>query len=87
MIRILGYTDRLGTQLYNQKLSDDRAQLIKQYFIQHGVKEEIIFAAGRGPENPIVQCNSNLPRSELIGCLAPNRRVVIEVDGYIEENI
>lgn len=86
-IRILGYTDRLGTQLYNQKLSDERAQLIKQYFIQHGVKEDVISAVGRGPENPIVQCNINLTRTELIACLEPNRRVVIEVDGYIEENI
>lgn len=84
-IRILGYTDRLGEQGYNQKLSDDRAQLIKQFFIDHGVSEELMIAIGKGPENPIVQCNSNLPRTELIACLAPNRRVVIEVDGYIEE--
>lgn len=84
-IQILGYTDRLGTQSYNQNLSDERAKLIKQYLINHGVNEDVISAVGRGPQNPIVQCSSNLARTELINCLAPNRRVVIEVDGYIEE--
>lgn len=86
-IRILGYTDRLGSHEYNQKLSKDRAELIKEYFTYHGVNNRLITAIGKGPENPIVQCGSNLARTELIACLAPNRRVVIEVDGYIEESI
>ncbi|PKF31671.1 OmpA family protein [Acinetobacter proteolyticus] len=86
-IRILGYTDLLGSYEYNQKLSKDRAELIKKYFSYHGVNNQLITAIGKGPENPIVQCNSKLARTELIACLAPNRRVVIEVDGYIEERI
>ncbi|KXZ71199.1 OmpA family protein [Acinetobacter venetianus] len=86
-IRILGYTDILGSDEYNQKLSKDRAELIKEYFTYHGVNNGIITAIGKGPENPIVQCGSNLARTELIDCLAPNRRVVIEVDGFIEERL
>jgi outer membrane protein OmpA-like peptidoglycan-associated protein len=86
-IRILGYTDILGSNEYNQKLSKDRAELIKEYFTYHGVNNGVITAIGKGPENPIVQCGSNLARTELIACLAPNRRVVIEVDGYIEESL
>ena len=86
-IQILGYTDFLGSQEYNQKLSTDRAELIKEYFTHHGVNDRLISAIGKGPENPIVQCSNKLERAELIACLAPNRRVVIEVDGYIEERI
>ncbi|KAF1026043.1 MAG: Outer membrane protein A [Acinetobacter bereziniae] len=86
-IRIFGYTDILGSHEYNQKLSKDRAELIKEYFTFNGVNNGLLAAMGKGPENPVVQCSSNLARAELIACLAPNRRVVIEVDGFIEETI
>lgn len=86
-IRILGYTDRLGTQSYNLNLSQDRADTVKQYLIYKGVNHQIISAIGYGPENPVKECANNISRNELINCLAPNRRVVIEVDGYIEEKI
>lgn len=87
LIKISGYTDRLGTANYNVKLSQDRADAIKQYLISKGVSAEIISAIGYGSENPVKECENNISRTELISCLAPNRRVVIEVDGYIEKKV
>ncbi|MGQ0858254.1 OmpA family protein [Acinetobacter baumannii] len=86
-IKVLGYTDRLGAPNYNLKLSQDRADTVKQYLIYKGVNPQIISAIGYGPENPVKECANNISRNELISCLAPNRRVVIEVDGYIEEKL
>jgi hypothetical protein len=84
-IRITGYTDRLGSPSYNQKLSQDRAESIKQYLVNRGVNPNIVSSQGRGPAQPVTACDNNLSRTELINCLAPNRRVVVDVDGYIEQ--
>lgn len=84
-IRITGYTDRLGSPSYNQQLSQDRAESIKQYLSNRGVNTNIMRSQGRGPAQSVTECENNLSRTELINCLAPNRRVVIDVDGYIEQ--
>lgn len=84
-IRVLGYTDRLGTQNYNLRLSQNRANTIKQYLVYKGVNPQIISAIGYGADYPIKECANKISREELIKCLAPNRRVIVEVDGYIEE--
>ncbi|MDR2248498.1 OmpA family protein [Acinetobacter sp.] len=84
-IRITGYTDRLGTPSYNQKLSQDRAASIKQYFANRGINPNIIVSEGRGEAQTVEGCGSRLSKAELINCLAPDRRVVIDVDGYIEQ--
>ncbi|WP_327857417.1 OmpA family protein [Acinetobacter guillouiae] len=84
-IRITGYTDRLGSLSYNQKLSQDRAQTIKQFLANRGINPKIIMSQGRGSAESVTECESNLSRVQLIKCLASNRRVVIDVDGYIEE--
>lgn len=84
-IRITGYTDRLGSVSYNQKLSQARAESIKQYLSNRGINPNIVSSQGRGPAQAVTACENNLSRSELINCLAPNRRVVVDVDGYIEQ--
>ena len=84
-IRITGYTDRLGSLSYNQNLSQDRAESIKYYLVSRGIDSNIVSSQGRGPADAVTECESTLSRTILINCLAPNRRVVIDVDGYIEE--
>lgn len=84
-ITITGYTDRLGSLSYNQKLSQDRAESIKQYLATRGIHPDVMSSQGRGPAHAVTECESNLSRTELINCLAPNRRVVIDVDGYMEQ--
>lgn len=82
-IIINGHTDRLGSQAYNQKLSERRAMAVSDYLVSQGVAAEKIETMGMGKTQPLpeVKCANNQPRRALIECLAPNRRVVVDVMG------
>ena len=80
IIIVTGHTDRLGSQQYNQKLSDRRAEIVAAYLKDKGVSAPID-TLGVGKTQSIKPCSDKLARKELISCLAPNRRVVIEVRG------
>jgi OOP family OmpA-OmpF porin len=76
-IVITGYTDRLGSDRYNQALSERRADAVKSYLTSKGVAANRLRAQGRGEANPVVACSDKrLPA--LIQCLEPNRRVEVE---------
>lgn len=83
MVIVTGHTDRLGSQQYNQKLSEKRAEAVKAYLVKKGVKADLIDTMGAGKTQavPGVSCADTLPRKKLIECLAPNRRTVVEVKG------
>jgi OOP family OmpA-OmpF porin len=74
---ITGYTDRLGSAAYNQKLSERRAMAVMTYLADHGTDASRLKAVGKGEANPVVTC-SNKKRVDLIACLEPNRRVEID---------
>jgi OmpA-OmpF porin, OOP family len=76
-VSITGYTDRLGSAVYNIRLSQRRADAVKMYLSQKGVAESRLIALGKGEENPVVQCNDK-KKATLIECLAPNRRVEVD---------
>ena len=78
-ISVAGYTDRLGSDEYNQVLSQRRAETVAKYLVAKGVPDDVITAEGHGKAEPVVQC-ADQARSTLIACLAPNRRVVVRVD-------
>ncbi|HJV52727.1 MAG TPA: OmpA family protein [Noviherbaspirillum sp.] len=80
LVMVTGHTDRLGSQQYNQKLSEKRANAVSTYLKNRGVTAEIE-TLGTGKTQSVQSCPDTLPRSKLIACLAPNRRVVIEVRG------
>ncbi|MNO01512.1 Outer membrane protein A precursor [compost metagenome] len=44
-----------------------------------GVPGELVEAVGEGSTRPLVKCDMQQPRAQLIRCLEPNRRVEIEV--------
>ena len=76
-VTIAGYTDRLGAESYNQKLSERRANSVKEYLVGKGVAANRLSAEGRGEANPVVTCD-NKRKADLIKCLEPNRRVEVE---------
>lgn len=80
-IKLVGYTDRLGSEQYNQLLSERRANTVKEYLQRKGITNPID-TSGRGEADQIVQCgNTNKPSKALTDCLQPNRRVTVEVRG------
>jgi OOP family OmpA-OmpF porin len=74
---ITGYTDRIGSDKYNQKLSERRANAVKDYLVGKGIGAGRLSAVGKGKANAVVDCKQTR-RAELIKCLEPNRRVEIE---------
>ncbi|MDE5591894.1 MAG: OmpA family protein, partial [Helicobacter sp.] len=69
---INGYTDSTGDKIYNQKLSERRANAVKDKIIDKGISSNRIKAQGHGEENPIAT-NETLEGRKL------NRRVEAEV--------
>jgi OOP family OmpA-OmpF porin len=84
-INVEGHTDRLGTEAYNQKLSQQRAEAVKEYLVTTGkVDPAKIVTVGKSESAPVTKtedCKGSSPTPRLIACLAPDRRVEIEVAG------
>jgi len=76
-VDINGYTDHLGTAPYNQKLSEQRANSVRNYLSSKGIDPARLNAKGLGEANPVVACTEK-KRATLIQCLEPNRRVEVE---------
>ena len=82
LVVAVGYTDRIGTDAYNKKLSQQRAQAVQDYLVSRGIPTPNVYAEGKGKANPVTgnTCKGQVGK-KLISCLAPDRRVVIEVIG------
>lgn len=76
-VDITGHADRLGSARYNQRLSEQRANAVRDYLVAKGVAPERLKAYGKGETMPVVTCH-NRNRAALIKCLEPNRRVEVE---------
>lgn len=83
VILATGHADRLGSDAYNQKLSEKRAASVKAYLVSKGVAADRVFAEGKGKTQPVTKpedCKG--PKSKkVIACLQPDRRVDIELIG------
>jgi outer membrane protein OmpA-like peptidoglycan-associated protein len=71
-ITIAGYTDNTGSASVNEKLSQNRAEGVKFFLVENGVKSSRITARGFGSENPVADNNTAEGRSK-------NRRVEIHI--------
>jgi OmpA-OmpF porin, OOP family len=82
-VAAIGHADRIGSDQYNQQLSEKRAAAVKDYFAQKGVEQSKVRSEGRGESQPVTgdQCKGSKPNPKLIACLQPDRRVDIEVRG------
>lgn len=77
-ILVTGHTDKIGSDAYNQKLSERRADAVKKYLASHGIKDVRIKSVGKGETEPVVDCAGVKGSKKVIECLAPNRRVVVD---------
>jgi len=78
-----GHADRIGSKAYNQKLSERRANVVKDYLVSKGIPANRINASGRGETQPSTKpgdCKGPINK-KLIACLQPDRRVDVEVTG------
>lgn len=82
---VTGHTDRIGSLKYNMRLSERRATVVKDYLVKNlQVDSKVIFWEGKAFKDPIPVtkfCDNKMKRKQLIECLAPNRRVTVEVVG------
>lgn len=69
-IDVIGHTDSVGSDAYNQALSERRASAVAQYLVNQGVLADRIYVAGRGESEPIASNETEEGR-------ARNRRVEI----------
>jgi outer membrane protein OmpA-like peptidoglycan-associated protein len=67
-ISVNGHTDDVGSAAYNQKLSERRAQAVRDYLVKAGLPGEILSVEGHGKSLPLVAGTSDTAR-------AKNRRV------------
>jgi outer membrane protein OmpA-like peptidoglycan-associated protein len=67
-ISVNGHTDDVGSDVYNQKLSERRAQAVRDYLVKSGLPAQIITVQGYGKSLPLVKGTSDAAR-------AKNRRV------------
>lgn len=76
---IIGHTDRIGSDSANQALSKRRADAVASQLLASGkINPDHVRTRGLGPRDPIVECHDTNQQA-LINCLAPNRRVEINV--------
>jgi len=74
MVIATGHTDSVGTDAYNQKLSERRATTVKEYMVSQGISAAKITTLGKGETQPVASNKTAEGR-------AKNRRVDIEFKG------
>jgi len=74
VVIVVGHTDSMGSDNYNQRLSERRAEAVKRYLVGRGIAAERIRSEGRGSTQPIASNATAEGRAQ-------NRRVEIEIIG------
>jgi outer membrane protein OmpA-like peptidoglycan-associated protein len=73
-IQVEGHTDSIGTEEYNQRLSEQRAETVRDYLVAQGVPDMTVSAVGFGKSRPVASNDSDAGRQQ-------NRRVELVVSG------
>jgi OOP family OmpA-OmpF porin len=73
-IKVVGYTDSIGTEKYNIGLSQRRAKTVATYLTAHNIPADKIETVGMGEADPIATNKTKVGR-------AKNRRVVVTTEG------
>ena len=73
-LQVEGYTDSVGSDEYNQKLSENRADAVRNFLLTQGVQEANITSTGYGKSKPVADNGTAQGRAQ-------NRRVQLVVSG------
>jgi outer membrane protein OmpA-like peptidoglycan-associated protein len=73
-IQVEGHTDSIGSDEYNQRLSEQRAESVRDYLTAQGVPSQSVTAVGFGKSRPVASNDSDAGRQQ-------NRRVELVVSG------
>ena len=82
-IILTGHADRFGSAAYNQKLSERRANAVKDYMVSKNIPATRIEASGLGKTQPETKPGDcpGAQSAKVIACLQPDRRVDVEMTG------
>jgi OOP family OmpA-OmpF porin len=84
-LRLTGHTDRLGTPVYNMKLSQQRAETVGAFLRRAGLAMPIEII-GRGEQEPVTTaCVGEKASPALVSCLQPDRRVTVDLIGSVKQ--
>jgi len=75
-LSVEGYTDSVGSDAFNQTLSEQRANGVRDYLLQQGLDPTSIVATGFGKSNPVASNDTAAGRQQ-------NRRVEIIISGEV----
>ncbi len=79
VVEIAGHTDSVGTDAYNQKLSERRAKAVRDYLVKElGMDDKLFSAVGYGESKPIATNDTDAGRAE-------NRRILAELKGVYKK--
>ena len=84
LLLVTGHADRIGSDKYNQRLSERRAAAVKTYLGSQGIAADRIKTVGKGESEPnpdadtVHKCKGKKITKKLIECLQPDRRVTVE---------
>jgi OOP family OmpA-OmpF porin len=73
-VTIEGHTDAVGSDAYNQQLSERRAAAVKRYLVTKGIAADRLETVGRGESEPVSSNETDEGR-------AMNRRAELKVQG------
>jgi outer membrane protein OmpA-like peptidoglycan-associated protein len=73
-LQVEGYTDNIGSDEYNQKLSEERADGVRDYLVSQSVTGTNVTAKGYGKTDPVADNSTDAGRAQ-------NRRVELVVSG------
>ena len=78
-VSIKGTADRVGGNDYNVRLSQKRANNVKNYLAARGVNVRGATVEAIGEDMPVTECGDDLSHSELVSCLQEDRRVEVKL--------
>lgn len=82
-IQVTGHADPIGNARANQRLSAARAQAVRSFMVQEGIRADRISSRGAGSKELIVS-NCGTDASHIaIECNRPNRRVVVSIQTVV----